>query len=327
MNKMQTDKLSYIDVLRGIAVLLVITVHHGMVFRQLPLIQSMSGFGQMGVQLFFVASAYTLCLSASRRREPLRNFYLRRLFRIAPLYYFAVVLYAIVAYTQAAFGGGDRTADYSLLNIASNLLFLHGLIPPANNSVVPGGWSIATEMMFYSIFPLLFRALSRWSKLLGGWLPWAAVGGAFAANLIAQFLIITVLHRSGIANNSFLYYSLLNQLPVFLVGMALYFGQPRVIVIRDTVLMLAAGIACFACIRLPGHIGAILSPLLAGICFACLFGIVRHLTKEGGYSQKLARRHTPCTSFTSSTPGGSQAICQTRDQVMVSRKSSCMWGR
>jgi peptidoglycan/LPS O-acetylase OafA/YrhL len=282
MNKMETNKLSYIDVLRGIAIILVITVHHGMLFGQLPLIHSISGFGQMGVQLFFVASAYTLCLSASRRREPLRNFYIRRLFRIAPLYYFAIGLYAIVAYTQAAFGGVDRTADYSLLNIASNLLFLHGLVPSANNSVVPGGWSIATEMMFYAIFPLLFRALSRWSKLLKGWLPWAAVGGAFAANLIAQLLIIAVLHRSGIANNSFLYYSLLNQLPVFLVGMALYFGQSHVVVIRDTALMLAAGIACVICIKLPGHIGAILAPLLAGVCFAFLFGLVRHLTRGVG---------------------------------------------
>src|SRR4051812_26086677 len=100
---MQTNKLSYIDALRGIAVLFVISVHHGMVFRQLPLVQSISGFGQMGVQLFFVASAYTLCLSASRRAEPTKNFYLRRFFRIAPLYYFAIVLYATVAYTLFRF--------------------------------------------------------------------------------------------------------------------------------------------------------------------------------------------------------------------------------
>lgn len=120
---MQTEKLSYIDVLRGIAVLLVISVHHGMLFMQLPLIHYVSGFGQMGVQLFFVASAYTLCLSASRRTEPARNFYIRRYFRIAPLYYFAIVLYTIVVYTQATFGGADRTADYSLFNIAANVFF------------------------------------------------------------------------------------------------------------------------------------------------------------------------------------------------------------
>ena len=197
--------------------------------------------------LFFVASAYTLCLSASRRAEPARSFYLRRFFRIAPLYYFAIVLYAIVAYIQVRFGGVDRTADYSLLNVASNVLFLHGLFPSANNSVVPGGWSIATEMMFYTIFPILFWAFSRWSSLMRGWLPWAAVGIAFAINLLAQFLIVRVLHRTGIANNSFLYYSLLNQFPVFLIGMALYFGKPRFIVIRDMTLMLAAGIACFGC--------------------------------------------------------------------------------
>lgn len=141
--------------------------------------------------------------------------------------------------------------------------------------------------MFYAIFPILFWSFSRWCKLFGGWFPWVAVGVAFTANLIAQFLIVTVLHRTGIANNSFLYYSLLNQLPVFLIGMALYFGQPRVMVLRDVVLMLGAGLACFAGIKLPGHIGAILSPLLAGICFAFLFGIVRHLTKGAGVFVKV----------------------------------------
>ena len=241
----------------------------------------------MGVQLFFVASAYTLCLSASRRAEPVSSFYIRRFFRIAPLYYFAIVLYAIVAYVQARFGGVDRTADYSLLNITSNVLFVHGLVPSANNSIVPGGWSIATEMMFYAIFPLLFWVYGRWHSLLNGWFPWVAVGCTFAANLIAQVLIVKVLHRSGIANNSFLYYTLLNQLPVFLIGMLLYFCNPRVLVVRDMTLMLVAGTACFACINWPGHIAAIFSPALAGICFAFLFGIVRHLVRSGGLIAKV----------------------------------------
>ena len=56
-------------------------------------------FGQRdsarGVELFFVVSALTLCLSSAARsnREalPTLNFYIRRFFRIAPMFYIAIM--------------------------------------------------------------------------------------------------------------------------------------------------------------------------------------------------------------------------------------------
>ncbi|HEY9657997.1 MAG TPA: acyltransferase family protein [Allocoleopsis sp.] len=82
-------KLQSIDSLRGIAILLVILVHTSKSVEGLSFpISAISNYGQMGVQLFFIVSAYTLCLSMERRREERLkevNFFIRRFFRIAPL--------------------------------------------------------------------------------------------------------------------------------------------------------------------------------------------------------------------------------------------------
>jgi peptidoglycan/LPS O-acetylase OafA/YrhL len=89
------EKLEYIDVLRAVAILMVIFVHNSQTVNGLSTeVKSISEYGQIGVQLFFVASAYTLCFSQTKRRQdkfPLRSFFLRRFFRIAPLYYFAII--------------------------------------------------------------------------------------------------------------------------------------------------------------------------------------------------------------------------------------------
>ncbi len=160
-------KLNYIDSIRGVAILMVILVHAAQSVPGLsPLTSLLADYGQMGVQLFFVASAYTLCLSATKRRGESRGwlkYAIRRYFRIAPLYYLGILIYFGRALIEAANGIVGRTLleDYSLANVAANVLLVHGFYPPANNTVVPGGWSIGTEVAFYAIFPTIFYLASR----------------------------------------------------------------------------------------------------------------------------------------------------------------------
>src|SRR5260370_37813411 len=82
-----------------------------------------------------------------------RSFYIRRVFRIAPLFSAAIFLYLLLtkgegfkAWAPGGVSGGD---------ILLTLLFLHGSSVTAFNSVVPGGWSIAVDMPFYLLMPLL----------------------------------------------------------------------------------------------------------------------------------------------------------------------------
>ena len=162
------QKFEYIDLLRGLAILLVVIVHSSE--RIWYSIEYKKEFfdiffsyifyaGQYGVLLFFLVSAITLSISMENRNESNFNFYIRRFFRIAPLYYFGIFLYYIFRLAVESHRSGEIVLipeGYSELKIIQNIFFLHGLSPENYNFVVPGGWSIATEMYFYAIFPFLY---------------------------------------------------------------------------------------------------------------------------------------------------------------------------
>jgi len=225
--KNQGEKFAFVDEMRGIAILMVILVHTSQKVHNLtPFIASLAQYGQMGVQLFFVASAYTLCISIERHSEEsvgVLSFYLRRLFRIAPLYYFAILLYFLVHVSRQllAFGKIITVVPYSLENVIANITFMHGLIPSANNNIVPGGWSIGTEMVFYLIFPLLFAFSKSIAKKHFAYL-FALFLSCFVFNLVVQMGINEVTHRS-MHINGFRYFNIVNQLPVFVLGIITYF--------------------------------------------------------------------------------------------------------
>lgn len=157
----------YIDAVRGLAFLAVLTLHASLSTGPFPgrdLLQ-----GGFGVQLFFLASAITLCNSMAARekndRFPVFYFYLRRLFRIAPLFWCGMVFYWVFPNVMPAFWLGQWAPQgvhpsYFVLTA----LFLHGWLPYSFNSIVPGGWSIAVEMTFYVFFPFLFRWLNTSKK-------------------------------------------------------------------------------------------------------------------------------------------------------------------
>jgi peptidoglycan/LPS O-acetylase OafA/YrhL len=159
MQQYDTKKLNSIDALRGFAILGVIAVHVSQKCEHLTgFLLSAAYCGNFGVQLFFVASAFTLTLSQynrkSNEKKPLRNFFLRRYFRIAPMYYFGIVFYFLVR----LIGKGKFPPDgYEVGGILTNFTFLHGFHPDTFNYIVPGGWSIGVEFIFYACFPFTIR--------------------------------------------------------------------------------------------------------------------------------------------------------------------------
>lgn len=87
MNKSGMIKYEFIDALRGLAVLGVIFTHSAVVVvPSSAMLQWFATEGARGVQLFYIASALTLCLSWVARRphevSPIRNFFIRRFFEL-----------------------------------------------------------------------------------------------------------------------------------------------------------------------------------------------------------------------------------------------------
>ena len=77
-----------LDGLRGIAILLVV-IYHNFGFI------SQSNFGWLGVDLFFVLSGFLITdilLRTIGKPGFLREFYMRRVLRIFPLYYLSLVI-------------------------------------------------------------------------------------------------------------------------------------------------------------------------------------------------------------------------------------------
>jgi peptidoglycan/LPS O-acetylase OafA/YrhL len=154
-----------------------------------------------------------------RRDRHVASFYIRRFFRIAPLYYFGIAFYFAwgTAKIYLDSGGLAFPPQYSFLSVLSNLSLLHAFYSPANNSIVPGGWSVATEMVFYGVFPWLFRFQS--AHTLKNLKRCAAL--VFMTSLMVHIAIHLILNRK-VDTTFFLYGSLINQLSVFVIGICTY---------------------------------------------------------------------------------------------------------
>jgi peptidoglycan/LPS O-acetylase OafA/YrhL len=220
---MSAAKFKYIDLTRGIAVILVVMVHLGQSIPNIPpLVFLFSKFGQFGVQLFFAASALTLCMSANKikwKNGDIASFWIRRFFRIWPMYTVGIFIYASI-FILKQWRTWPLLLDqpYSFENIFSNVMLVHAFFPLANNNIVPGGWSIATEVLFYICFPWLWIGLFRRGAAFGS--VREIVIKLIGIQIFSCCLCIgqKYLFSMDLENNKYLYYSLPFQMVAFNAG-------------------------------------------------------------------------------------------------------------
>lgn len=205
----ETWRLPHLDVLRGLAATWVVLFHT--VFLTTPnmvppgLIETFVKNGGMGVTLFFVVSAFSLCLSSDRHHNEARwIFYIRRLFRIVPLFY--AMMAVTLLRDQMAFN-----LSHSYSEIVANALFLFNFVPEWQTGIVWASWTIGVEMVFYFLFPYI------WGK---------CDGMADAVYRVMLFLMLSVVAYAIVSyfeeGAKFWQWSFFKYLPSFLLGVLAY---------------------------------------------------------------------------------------------------------
>lgn len=146
-------RLAWLDALRGIAALAVVYTHFG--FAALPELYQRTNVwitaGTFGVALFFLISGYIVPASLERRGS-IRTFWVSRVFRLYPLWFFAIACVLVFVYIGIRNGGPPLANKKAML--AGHLTMLQEFIG------VPGVlnvmWTLSFEMAFYFICVALF---------------------------------------------------------------------------------------------------------------------------------------------------------------------------
>jgi peptidoglycan/LPS O-acetylase OafA/YrhL len=148
-----------LDGFRAIAIYLVINFHFGVYVRIFPPYNVVTQAGWVGVPLFFVLSGMLLSLpfiTAGLEGRPgpsAARFYQRRVLRIFPLYYGSLLLLvAATGLAQHAWPAADE--------LVSHLFFVSNFRATFSTISAPY-WSLAVEVQFYVVMPLIGAALYR----------------------------------------------------------------------------------------------------------------------------------------------------------------------
>jgi peptidoglycan/LPS O-acetylase OafA/YrhL len=216
------ERFDYIDGLRGIAILGVIMTHAASKVSYdgiLSLITNKLGYG---VQLFFLVSAFTIfyTLDSSKKSEKnlFGNFFIKRLFRIAPIYWLGIALYTIV------FGLNSRgwLPGPEIWHFPLHITFTNLLHPETPSSVVPGGWSISCEVLFYLLCPLFFLVVTSIKRSIIFCLFCVLVGIIFLKGVKPLFIDQLVSLYGYKLTNQFFYRNIFSQLTCFSFGFLLF---------------------------------------------------------------------------------------------------------
>jgi len=118
--------------------------------------------GAFGVSLFFVLSAYLITELLLREKElvgslDVKSFYVRRILRIWPLYFFFLALAAAMHWFVPGQNMGWR-AGLAFSALAGNWYIVFVGFP---SSVIFPLWSVSIEEQFYLTWPLIVRRVSQ----------------------------------------------------------------------------------------------------------------------------------------------------------------------
>jgi peptidoglycan/LPS O-acetylase OafA/YrhL len=147
-----------LDLLRALAIILVVIYHAGIMGFPMP--GRVHRWGWIGVDLFFVLSGYLiggqlLAPLARSQRINLGRFFARRALRIMPAYFVVLAIYFLLP-SWREYPEMSQPFWKFLLSIQN--IALHG------GTAFSHAWSLAVEDQFYLALPFILLFVNRWPR-------------------------------------------------------------------------------------------------------------------------------------------------------------------
>lgn len=203
------ERIRSIDFMRGIMALCVLFYHFTAWTTGIH--DSSSVLGRLGiyaVSTFYVVSGISLYIvykDKSFGPSGIADFWIKRIFRIAPLFWIATTITIIAI--KVAFPNYVYATDKLWMNFTLTFGFL------AHNQYIPGGgWSIGNELVFYALFPLFITMTKRTSTMI------LSVLTALAVYVYFAFFLMTP--KINLGEQWVTYINPWNQLFLFVCGIA-----------------------------------------------------------------------------------------------------------
>lgn len=188
-------RYGFIDVLRGMAALLVIFQHGGEGAGWFSMTTGFGpwvNFGQVGVLTFFLVSGFVIPLSLERANA-LGRFWKHRIFRIYPLY-FAIFAFELALYLLGHGGYPPNSVHNFGYFFLLHLFFLQDYAHVPN--FVSASWTLSMEFAWYILLSFAFAVRANQRSVL---LAVLTVAGLLALSVASYVLHVRIpLGRFGI---------------------------------------------------------------------------------------------------------------------------------
>lgn len=231
---MNSRRIASLDYLRGVMALSVM-VYHYTVWSGVEIASDslLSKLGIYAVAVFYILSGLSLAIVYKGRintKTDIAQFFVRRIFRIAPLFWISVVSTLLLGYIGAFFNNESFHVDNFRLFLNFSLLF--GFVEPTAY-LSTGAWSIGNEVVFYTAFPFFILTMHACRQAI----PFALIICVILGTFFSTYLINS---SQPLTDQWAIYINPLNQIFLFFGGVALG------IYTKPTGRELAAGVAAIA---------------------------------------------------------------------------------
>ncbi|MCU0421875.1 MAG: acyltransferase [Bacteroidia bacterium] len=197
-------RIATLDYLRGLAAFGIMIYHYlGFKYGKFDVANPLEKIGFYGVSIFYVLSGLTL-YSVYNKKElntisTWKEFYLKRIFRIFPLLWVAIILTLVLSSELPE-------TNKLILNFTGLFGFINW-----NSYIAMGSWSIGNELVFYSLFPLILYLIKK--------VKYGKTLVSFLAIIISIYFSYFILDSNvSIYDQWRNYTNPINQIPFFMAG-------------------------------------------------------------------------------------------------------------